>query len=136
MDAERAATAAKRLIGLLEWPAGGGDVLASDVLLDLNVPQWRWQVQGRDAILEILREEYPAGSSIPWWRCEQTTSGVLVELEQRWTDADGERLYSRQAWVVQIGADDRIAELRLWCTGNWDAATLERQRREAPMIRP
>jgi len=47
-----------------------------------------------------------------------------------------ERSYARNLWLLRDGADGQVDEVVLYCTGPWDAETVARQAREAPMIRP
>jgi len=47
-----------------------------------------------------------------------------------------ERSYARNLWLLRDGAGGLVDEVVLYCTGPWDAETVARQAREAPMIRP
>lgn len=106
-----------------------------DALLDVNVPEWRYQLQGPAAILAQLREEAsPAGRRLGAWRATPTDDGVVVETEVRF-DRDGEQHLWRDAHVVHTDGR-RISEHVVYCTGIWDGATIDPQVDEAPMVRP
>jgi hypothetical protein len=106
------------------------EVFADDVFCDINVPEWRFQLQGRDAIREWLSGEQPDGSRVVSWRADATESGVVVEVEQH----DGDAL-SRNLHRLEV-RDGKITEWTMYCTGVWSKETQERQAREAQMIRP
>lgn len=42
-------------------------LFAEDVLLDVNVPSWRFQVKGRVDVERVLREEAPEGNNVESW---------------------------------------------------------------------
>jgi ketosteroid isomerase-like protein len=67
-------------------------------------------------------------------RCEPTASGFVQESVIRAVKHNGERVYSRQVFLA-IVRDGRIAEITMYCTGDWDEATVARQAAEAPMLR-
>lgn len=105
-----------------------------DALLDVNVPQWRLQVQGRDAIAEALVDELDvAGRRVTRLHAARTEDGVLVETETRFT-RDGAEWLWRDLHRFRT-ADGAIAEHVVYCTGQWDPATIARQAIEAPMVR-
>ena len=109
-------------------------MLADDVIADINVPEWRFQMQGPAAIVEWLRGELPNGSRVPSWRSDPTASGVLVEIEQRY-DVEGEEISSRNLHRLEV-RDGKITGWTMYCTGEWSPETRERQAREAPMLKP
>jgi hypothetical protein len=59
--------------------------------------------------------------------------GAVIEVEYRLGFGAEERM-AREVHVLR--GTDAIAEHVLYCTGIWDAATIERQIAEAPMVRP
>lgn len=106
-----------------------------DALLDVNVPQWRWQLQGRDAIAEALADELDLpGRRVTRLHAVPTADGVLVETEARLA-RDGEQSLWRAQHRFRT-AGDEIVEHVVYCTGHWDSATIARQALEAPMVRP
>ena len=104
-----------------------------DALLDVNVPAWRFQRQGPRDVIGQFREWYPQPPVSVNWRATPMEGGVIVQADERKVEG-GEELYYRFVYLASLDGD-RIAELVLYCTGPWDQATVERQRREAPMVR-
>jgi hypothetical protein len=129
MDHEAAKKIAERFIRFMETNEPDG-VLADDVFCDINVPEWRFQMQGADQAVDWLKGEQPGGSQASSWRSDPMDEGVVVEVEQR----DGDTL-SRNLHRLEVRGG-KITEWTMYCTGVWSLQTQERQRREAPMIRP
>ncbi|MPZ74693.1 MAG: hypothetical protein GEU74_16015 [Nitriliruptorales bacterium] len=105
-------------------------VLTQTVVLDLNVPQWRFQVGGDLAVAAAFAQSFPAGFRTTRSRWQPTPNGAVVEYDG-W-DAEANTYYRHLA-TLEI-RDGRIDRLTIYCTGGWDSDTLERQRREAPMV--
>jgi hypothetical protein len=107
---------------------------APDALVDINVPQWRYQVAGAD-VEPILREEFePPGRELTSQRLTHFDNGVIMEGETSFTE-NGETHRWRDVNIFRTDGQ-RIVEHTTYCTGIWDAATIARQAVEAPMIRP
>ena len=114
---------------------GLAELYRPDALLDVSVPQWRYQLQGREAIRQALAEELAplAGSGrVTGQRATRTDDGVVVELEVRF-EQDGEERQWREVHLFHTDGT-AITEHRNYCTGVWDAATIARQAVEAPMV--
>jgi hypothetical protein len=106
------------------------EMLTDDAVLDNNVPHWRFQIGGGPPISAMFAESFPDGFRTTRHRWEPTPSGAVVEYDG-W---DVRRnLYFRHLALLAL-RDGRISRLTLYCTGEWDATTIERQRREAPMV--
>ena len=57
---------------------------APDVLLDANVPTWRYQLKGREGVRHVLaEEEFLAGRTVATWRSVPTADGLLLEHERK-----------------------------------------------------
>lgn len=111
-------------------PEAIGEAYADDALMDANVPHWRFQVQGREAIVEQLREWGRLGViRVAGWQQRATEWGAVVEEESFVGEGPDERYFRVLHCFVTAG--DRIVEHVSYCTGVWDKATLERQRAEA-----
>jgi hypothetical protein len=115
-------------VGLTEW-------FAPDALLDMNLPTWRFQLQGRDAIGEYFSEQT---SGLPNLRCTQlralaTDDAVVVESECRFDGPDGECMW-RCVDLVRIVAGEIVEHVE-YCTGCWGPDDIARQARDAPMVR-
>jgi len=107
---------------------------APDVVIDMNVPQWRFQVQGRAAAREVIvQEEFVPGRHATFVAKTLTEDGFLVELECRAEMHGEEHLWRSIHRLVVEGSF--ITEHVAYCTGIWDAETIERQQVEAPMVR-
>lgn len=115
---------------------GLAELYRPDALLDVSVPQWRYQLQGREAIRQALAEELAplVGSArVTGKRATRTDDGVVVELEVRFVQ-DGEERQWREVHLFHTDGA-AITEHLNYCTGIWDAATIARQAVEAPMVR-
>jgi hypothetical protein len=107
----------------------------ADALLDVSVPQWRFQLQGQAAICQWLREEIEAvggAGRVASWRVTPTFDGLVVEWEVQFT-RDGEEHLWREVHLFHTDGEV-ITEHVNYCTGIWDAATIARQAVEAPMV--
>jgi SnoaL-like protein len=111
------------------------DLYHPHAVLDATVPQWRFQFQGPERIVAWCHDAYSQFDNprCTWLRMTTAEGLVLVEWELRDGEGDGERLV-REVDVIRTEGD-RIVEQRHYCPGVWDAATIARQRAEAPMVR-
>jgi hypothetical protein len=103
-----------------------------DVLLDANVPTWRYQLRGRAALRHTLAEEFVPGRIVASWRSVPTGDGLLLEAETN-APVDGEQRRWRELYWLR-GTSGAWSEVIVYCTGVWDAATIARQAVEAPMV--
>ncbi len=111
-----------------------GDVFTEDVFLDGHPPLWRFQVQGRDNFAAWLQGYAPNGSDITVVRTVPTVTGFVTEFVGRHDD-DGDEITDRKILLCDVRGG-RIAELTVYCSGDWDAALRARHASEAPMLRP
>ena len=132
MDHESAKKIAEAFVRAME--SSVTDVFADDVVCDINVPEWRFQMQGTAAVKEWLSSEMPGGCRVPSWRSDPTPDGVVVELEQRY-DRDGTEISSRNIHRLEVQGG-KVTEWTMYCTGEWSPELRERHAREAPMVRP
>lgn len=105
------------------------DVFAQDVFFDINMPQWRYQLQEIDALRYMLAADLDP-AAVEHTKVTPSERGFVLELTVK-----NERHYSRQLYNVRTSGG-LISEVTMFCTGNWDLSQLERQRAEAPMLRP
>ena len=110
-----------------------GDVFTEDVFFDLNMPVWRFQMQGVDAFESWRRGLAPEGSGVNILRTVPTLSGFVTEFEEI-EEQKGQRLTSRKMILCEV-REGRIAEVVAYCSGEWDEALRARHAIEAPMIR-
>jgi ketosteroid isomerase-like protein len=111
-----------------------GDVLTEDVFLDGHPPLWRFQMQGRDAIAAWLKGYTPDGAETTVVRTIPTVTGFVTELVGRHHD-DGHEMTDRKIVLCELRAG-RIAELTVYCSGDWDAELRARHAAQASLIRP
>lgn len=118
----------------LDWD-GLAALYAPDVLLDMHPPGWRYQMQGAEAASaqwKAIIDQFE-DFRVTWVRATPAADGVVIEWEMHTGHGDSEHL-CRQADVLH-GDGHTITEHVVFCTGMWDAATIARQKSEAPMSR-
>jgi hypothetical protein len=104
------------------------------VFCDLNMPEWRFQLQGRDAFAAQLARINEGPARMEILRTVPTASGFVAEhIEHQ--DVDGEDHSARRLVLCEV-VRGRIAEVTVYCTGEWDDELRARHAAEAPMIRP
>jgi hypothetical protein len=54
------------------------------------------------------------------WRADPTPDGFVFEFEERW-NSEGQQWYAREMMRIEV-TDGAIAELTVYCTGDWDQA--------------
>lgn len=108
---------------------------APDVLLDMNLPMWRFQVQGRDAASQYFREQTARFINLrtTQHRVHRGEDTLVIEEEMRFDGDGGEHLW-RAVDVFRLDGDT-VAEHTQYCTGVWSPDVIERQAAEAPMVR-
>jgi hypothetical protein len=106
------------------------DTFTPDAFFDLFPPFWRFQLRGPDAFLAQLRAIADGPCSARALRVVPTASGFVLEHEETQGDATARRLL-----LCEV-RDDRIAEVVVYCNGEWDPALRARHAAEAPMLRP
>ena len=111
-----------------------GDLFTPDVFFDLNMPVWRFQIQGPEAFASQLKAISRGPVRIDILRTVETSGGFVTEHVEH-QDVDGEELSARRLWLCQV-KDGRIAEVIGYCSGEWDEELRARHTAEAPMIRP
>lgn len=129
-EAERLASALCRCYETLEAPA---DLLAPDVFLDSFPPLWRFQLQGRNALIAQLRV-VSEGATITsrLLRVLPTAAGFAMEHEETCV---GETVETARHLDLCAVRDGRIVEIISYCNGGWDDELRARHAAEAPMLR-
>lgn len=118
------------LIRFLETGAVPDGLFAADAFADLSLPRWRVQAATAAEIIAIRAEGHPCPGQVRVERVEETGHGFTLEFEERWADG-GQRWYCREMIRADL-AGGSIAELSIYCTGDWDEA---RQREHAAAVR-
>jgi ketosteroid isomerase-like protein len=111
-----------------------GDVFTEDVFLDGHPPLWRFQIQGRDAFAAWLSGYSANGAEITVVRTSPTATGFVTEFVGS-HEEDGEALTDRKILLCELRGG-RIAEMTVYCSGDWDAELRARHAAEAPIVRP
>jgi hypothetical protein len=107
-----------------------------DVVADVCVPAWRFQLRGREQVLELLTAEElgQPNQRLTSFRAWPMPEGVIIEVAVRFADGDGTKAW--RALHVLRSCAGRIVEQVTYCTGHWDAAAIAAQEATAPMVRP
>ncbi len=129
--AERLATGLNRCF---ETFVDDEHVLAEDVFCDLLPPFWRFQLQGRQPLLDQLRAITPEGSTARILRVVPTATGFVFEHEHT-QSGDGTVEVARRLHLCEV-RDGKVAEVVTYCNGGWDDDRRARHAAEAPMVRP
>jgi ketosteroid isomerase-like protein len=114
--------------------AQAGDVLAEDVFLDGNPPLWRFQLEGRDTLDTWIKSFMPHGAETTVVRTIPTVTGFVTEFTGR-HDEDSQEITDRKILLAEV-RDGRVAELTVYCSGDWDADLRARHAAETHLIRP
>jgi len=128
------AVAVAGLIRFLETGSAPDGLFAPDVFADLSLPRWRVQAGTAEQVLAIRADGHPCPGQVRVERVEQTGHGFTIEFEERW-EAAGQRWYSREMIRADV-AGDRIVELSIYCTGDWDEARQREHARAGLLFRP
>jgi hypothetical protein len=121
---------ANRLVRWLEDGVRRPDLFSPDAFADLSLPQWRIQATTADDLFSIRETTHPVQGRVRVERLGPTDSGFVLQFEERWHQG-GEDWYCREM-IHAVIEDGMIAELAIYCTGDWDEAT---QRRHAAEVR-
>jgi hypothetical protein len=112
----------------------GEDAFAADVFCDLNMPVWRFQLEGREAFGAQIARINQGPSRVEILRTIPTSSGFVAEHVEH-QDVDGEDHSARRLVLCEV-RDGQISEVTVYCSGEWDDELRARHAAEAPMIRP
>jgi hypothetical protein len=124
----------RRFAGVFEDPGSAGHAFSSDAFFDLNMPVWRFQIEGPGAFASQLEQINEGDVRIKVLRTIPTSSGFVTEHEEH-QDVGGQDLTARRLWLCEV-RDGRIVEAVGYCSGEWDEELRARHAAEAPMLRP
>jgi hypothetical protein len=134
MDAGLVRALSEKLITFLETGTVPQGLFRPDVFLDLTMPTWRVQVAGAEQLIAERKQGHPGPGVVTRWRADPTPGGFVFEFEERW-DHEGQRWYAREMMRAEL-ADGQIAELTVYCTGDWDQARQAEHAASVTLIRP
>jgi ketosteroid isomerase-like protein len=137
MTTTQTKTVVDRLVAAMrdaDWAAIAA-TYAPDVLLDMNLPTWRFQLQCRDAVAQYFAEQTGGLTALrtTQHRVSSTPTGVVIEEEMRFDGDGGEYLW--RAVDIFVIDGDTVTEHTQYCTGCWPPDQIARQTAEAPMVR-
>jgi len=125
---------AKKLIAFLESGEVEDGLFTEDVFVDFTSPRWREQGQGIERAVAMRRAGHPGPSSVSRSRVDATATGFVLEVEERWHHF-GEDWYARELFRADV-RDGAIAELSVYCTGDWDRGRRAEHARAVRLLRP
>ncbi len=125
---------ADKFISFLETGILPDGLFNPDVFLDFSLPQWRMQTQGVDEAVAVRLSGHPGQSRVPRSRLDATTTGFVLEIEERW-EQDGAPWYCRELFRADVH-DGAISELSVYCTGDWDQAVIAEHARTVTLLKP
>ena len=111
-----------------------GEVFTEDLFLDGHPPFWRFQLEGRDAFADWLRGYSPDGADVTVVRTVPTVVGFVTEMVGEHLE-DGAVMTDRKILLCEV-RDRRIAELTIFCSGDWDDELRTRHAAETTLLRP
>ncbi|MGE5289364.1 MAG: hypothetical protein ACM3ML_19625 [Micromonosporaceae bacterium] len=133
MDPDTLHELSKKMITFLETGTAPDGLFQPDVLLDLSMPTWRLQTRGAQDLQQVRKDSHPGPSTVTRWRSDPTTAGFVFEFEERWSH-QGEQWYAREMMRADV-ADGAVAELAVYCTGDWDEARQREHARTVNLLR-
>ena len=125
---------AEKMVSFLETGTVPEGLFAPDVFLDLTMPTWRVQSIGTEDLVAVRKEGHPGPGRVPRWRADPTPAGFVFEFEERW-DHEGQEWYSRELMRVEV-TGGQVAELTVYCTGDWDQARQAEHAAAVTLLRP
>jgi hypothetical protein len=125
---------AAKFITFLETGDIPEGTFTADAFCDFTMPQWRLQARGLDDVVRLRTAGHPNPGRVPRSRFDTTPTGFVLEVEEEW-DQDGEAWYCRELFRADV-ADGAIAELSVYCTGDWDRALVARHQETVQLLRP
>lgn len=122
-------------IDFMETGIAPSDLFADDVFVDFTMPHWRLQADHQAGLVELRRRGRPGPSTVASSRVDTTESGFVIEWTERWTDDAGMEWYCREMARADV-VDGSIADLSIYCSGDWDTRRVEEHRRAVELLRP
>ena len=134
MDVAVVRDLSEKLIRFLESGDVPEGLFRPDVFLDLTMPAWRIQAAGAEDLIAVRKDGHAGPGTVTRWRADPTPTGFVFEFEERW-DSEGQQWYGREMMRVEV-TDGAIAELTVYCPGDWDEARQAEHAAAVTLIRP
>ena len=125
---------ADKFMSFLETGTAPDGLFAPDVFCDFTMPTWRLQSASADEVVAMRRHSHPAAGRVPRHRFDATNRGFVLELEERWEDEHG-GWYCREMFRCDV-VDGVVAEVSVYCTGDWDSARVAEHAATVTLLRP
>jgi hypothetical protein len=129
-----AAPVVHKLVRWMETTEEPEGLFTEDVFTDFTLPTWRLQAAGRAGSIALRALGHPSPGEVTRLRYDPTPTGFVLELEEEW-DVGGEHWYCREMIRADVRGD-AIAELSVYCTGDWDRARVAEHQAAVTLIRP
>jgi len=131
---QRSHALAEQFIAFLETGDAPDGLFAPDVFCDFTMPTWRLQSSGVEDLVALRKGGHPGPGRVPRWRFDPTPTGFALELEEDW-DWDGDHWTCREMFRADVG-EDGIAQLSVYCTGDWSTARRAEHAAAVTLLRP
>ena len=125
---------AGKMVRFLETGDVPEGLFRPDVFLDLSMPTWRIQTTGAEDLIAVRKEGRPGPGTVTRWRADPTPSGFVFEFEERW-NSQGQQWYAREMMRIEV-TGGAIAEITVYCTGDWDQARQAEHAAAVTLVRP
>jgi ketosteroid isomerase-like protein len=134
MDASQMDVLTGKMIRFLETGDTPEGLFRPDVFLDLTMPTRRVQAASAEDLIAARKQGHPGRGTVTRWRADPTPSGFVFEFEERW-NSEGQQWYAREMMRIEV-TEGAIAELTVYCTGDWDEARQAEHAAAVTLSRP
>jgi len=111
-----------------------GGLFRLDVFLFLFLSFWLLHAASAEDLIAERKQGHPGSGRVTRWRADPTPSGFVLEFEERW-NSEGQPWYAREMMLIEV-AEGTIAEVTVYCTGDWDQARQAEHAAAVTLIRP
>lgn len=134
MTKEQAETVSARFIRFLETGTPPDGLFATHVFCDFTFPRWRLQAEGIGPLVALRQRGHASPGRVPRSRCDPMPSGFVLEVEEEWHEG-GEDWYCRELFRADVN-EDKIVQLSVYCTGDWDRQRRAEHAKDVQLLRP
>lgn len=123
-----------RFVAFLETGATDG-LFTPEVYADISLPHWREQAQGAEEVVAMKTRMHPPAGRTRVEKVLPAARSYAIKVEERWEDG-GQRWYCREAFLCELDDQGRIAELSVYCTGDWSETVVAAHAEAVTLLRP